>query len=127
MLNALAAFLPTRHRVVVIEDTAELQLCERNLVSLEARRAQVDLPAVTIRDPLAPTLRLRPDRIVVGEVRGGEVFDLRQALNTGHAGWLSTIHANSAVQALAWLASRVVQSSVGLAVSSGPLPNRRRD
>ena len=114
LLNALAAFLPTHHRVVVIEDTAELQLRQRNLVSLEARRAQVDLPAVTIRDLLRATLRLRPDRIVVGEVRGGEAFDLLQALNTGHAGSLSTIHANSAVQALARLASCVVQSGVEL-------------
>lgn len=114
LLNALAAFLPTHHRVVVIEDTAELQLGQRNLVSLEARRAQADLPAVTIRDLLRATLRLRPDRIVVGEVRGGEAFDLLQALNTGHAGSLSTIHANSAVQALARLASCVVQSGVEL-------------
>jgi pilus assembly protein CpaF len=86
LLNALAAFLPKRTRVVLIEDTAELQLRQRNLVSLEARRAQVDLPAVTIRDLLRATLRLRPDRILVGEVRGGEAFDLLQALNTGHAG-----------------------------------------
>jgi pilus assembly protein CpaF len=114
LLNALAAFLPTRHRVVVIEDTAELQLCQRNLVSLEARRAQVDLPAVTIRDLLRASLRLRPDRILVGEVRGGEAFDLLQALNTGHAGSLSTIHANSAMQALTRLASCVVQSGVEL-------------
>ncbi len=114
LLNALAAFLPTHQRVVVIEDTAELQLGQRNLVSLEARRAQVDLPAVTIRDLLRATLRLRPDRIVVGEVRGGEAFDLLQALNTGHAGSLSTIHANSALQALTRLASCVVQSGVEL-------------
>jgi pilus assembly protein CpaF len=114
LLNALAAFLPTGQRVVVIEDTAELQLSQPNLVSLEARRAQVDLPAVTIRELLRATMRLRPDRIVVGEVRGGEAFDLLQALNTGHAGSLSTIHANSAAQALVRLASCVVQSGVDL-------------
>jgi pilus assembly protein CpaF len=114
LLNALAAFLPAVHRVIVIEDTAELQLDQRNLVRLEARRAQVDLPAVTIRDLLRATLRLRPDRILVGEVRGGEAFDLLQALNTGHSGSLSTIHANSASQALARLASCVVQSAVEL-------------
>lgn len=114
LLNALAAFLPKGHRVVVIEDTAELQLNQPNLVSLEARRAQVDLPAVTIRELLRATMRLRPDRIVVGEVRGGEAFDLLQALNTGHAGSLSTIHANSAAQALVRLASCVVQSGVEL-------------
>ncbi|HEY6358444.1 MAG TPA: ATPase, T2SS/T4P/T4SS family [Vicinamibacterales bacterium] len=112
LLNALAAFLPTRTRVVLIEDTAELQLNQRNLVSLEARRAQVDLPPVTIRDLLRATLRLRPDRIVVGEVRGGEAFDLLQALNTGHAGSLSTIHSNSADQALVRLAACIAESRV---------------
>ena len=114
LLNALAAFLPKRNRVVLIEDTAELQLSQRNLVSLEARRAQVDLPAVTIRDLLRATLRLRPDRILVGEVRGGEAFDLLQALNTGHAGSLSTIHANSAAQALVRFAACVAESRVEL-------------
>ena len=114
LLNALAAYLPKEQRVVVIEDTAELQLNQPNLVSLEARRAQVDLPAVTIRELLRATMRLRPDRIVVGEVRGSEAFDLLQALNTGHAGSLSTIHANSASQALVRLASCVVQSGVEL-------------
>ena len=72
------------------------------------------LPAVTIRDLLKATLRHRPDRIIVGEVRGGEAFDLLQALNTGHAGSLATIHANSAEQALARFASCVVQSGVEL-------------
>jgi pilus assembly protein CpaF len=112
LLNALAAFLPTAERVVVIEDTAELQIVRPNVVRFEARREQPDLPAVTIRDLLRATLRHRPDRVVLGEVRGGEAFDLLQALNTGHAGTLSTIHANSATQALARLASCVVQSGV---------------
>ena len=114
LLNALAAFLPADDRVVLIEDTAELQIDSPNLVRFEARRAQGDLPAVTIRDLLRATLRHRPDRIIVGEVRGGEAFDLLQALNTGHAGSLSTIHANSAEQALARFASCVVQSGVEL-------------
>jgi pilus assembly protein CpaF len=98
--------------VVVIEDTAELQIARDNVVRFEARREQPDLSAVTIRDLLRATLRHRPDRVVLGEVRGGEAFDLLQALNTGHAGTLSTIHANSATQALARLASCVVQSGV---------------
>src|SRR4030095_2929802 len=85
-----------------------------NLVRFEARRDQPDAPAVTIRDLLRATLRHRPDRIIVGEVRGGEAFDLLQALNTGHAGTLSTIHANSAEQALARLASCVLQSGIEL-------------
>ena len=114
LLNALATFLPVDDRVVLIEDTAELQFDRPNLVRFEARREQVGLPAVSIRDLLRATLRHRPDRIIVGEVRGGEAFDLLQALNTGHSGSLSTIHANSAEQALARLASCVVQSGVEL-------------
>lgn len=114
LLNALAAFLPPSDRVVLIEDTAELQIERPNLVRFEARRAQSDLPGVTIRDLLRATLRHRPDRIIVGEVRGGEAFDLLQALNTGHAGTLCTIHANSAAQALVRLSSCVIQSGVEL-------------
>jgi pilus assembly protein CpaF len=114
LLNALAAFLPASERVVDIEDTAELHVDKPNVVRFEARRAQRDLPAVTIRDLLKATLRHRPDRVIVGEVRGGEAYDLLQALNTGHAGTLSTIHANSAAQALARLASCVLQAGVEL-------------
>jgi len=114
LLNALAAFLPAGDRVIIIEDTAELRLDRPNVVRFEARRAQRDLPAVTIRDLLRATLRHRPDRIIVGEVRGGEAYDLLQALNTGHAGTLSTIHANSAQQALARLTSCVLQAGVEL-------------
>jgi pilus assembly protein CpaF len=112
LLNALIAFLPATERIVVIEDTAELQVEKPDVVRFEARRAQRDLPAVTIRDLLKATLRHRPDRVVVGEVRGGEAYDLLQALNTGHAGSLSTIHSNSATQALARLASCVMQAGV---------------
>jgi len=114
LLNALVAGLPSDDRLVVIEDTAELQLEAPNLVRFEARRAQPDVPAVTIRDLVRATLRHRPDRILVGEVRGGEAFDLLQALNTGHSGTLSTIHANSAEQALRRFTSCVLQSSVDL-------------
>jgi pilus assembly protein CpaF len=114
LLNALAAFLPPTDRVVLIEDTAELQVDQPNLVRFEARREQAGAPAVTIRDLLRATLRHRPDRIILGEVRGGEAFDLLQALNTGHSGTLSTIHANSADQALARFSSCVVQSGVEL-------------
>ena len=98
----------------MIEDTPELQLAHRNLVRLEARRAQRDRPAVTIRDLLRAALRHRPDRIIVGEVRGGEAYDLLEALNTGHAGSLSTIHANSAAQTVNRFASCVIQSGVDL-------------
>jgi pilus assembly protein CpaF len=112
LLNALSEFLPADERIVVIEDTAELRVEKPNVVRFEARRAQRELPAVTIRDLLRATLRHRPDRIVVGEVRGGEAYDLLQALNSGHAGSLSTIHSNSAQQALARLASCVMQAGV---------------
>jgi pilus assembly protein CpaF len=114
LLNALATFLPCSDRIVIIEETAELQVDKPNVVRFEARRAQSSLPAVTIRDLLKATLRHRPDRIIVGEVRGGEAYDLLQALNTGHAGTLSTIHANSAAQALARLASCVLQAGMDL-------------
>jgi pilus assembly protein CpaF len=100
--------------VIVIEDTAELRLAQANVVRFEARRAQSDAAAVTIRDLLRAALRHRPDRMVVGEVRGGEAFDLLQALNTGHGGSLSTIHSNSAGQALDRFASCVLQSGVEL-------------
>ena len=114
LLNALARLLPDSDRIVVIEDTAELQFTHPNLVRFEARREQPDAKAVTIRDLLKATLRHRPDRVIVGEVRGGEAFDLLQALNTGHSGSLSTIHANSAEHALARFASCVLQSGIEL-------------
>jgi pilus assembly protein CpaF len=114
MLNALASFIDTEDRIVVIEDTAELHLEQPNLVRFEARREQPGSPAVTIRDLVKATLRHRPDRILLGEVRGAEAFDLLQALNTGHSGTLATIHANSAHQSITRLASCVLQSDVQL-------------
>lgn len=114
LLNALAAELPEDQRAVVVEETAELRLALPNVLRLEARRAQADRPAVTVRDLLRATLRHRPDRILVGEVRGGEAFDLLQALNTGHAGSLCTIHASSAHQALSRFTSCVLQAGVDL-------------
>ena len=114
LLNAIAAFIPDDDRLVLIEDTAEMQVDKPNIVRFEARREQPDLPAVMIRDLVRAALRHRPDRIILGEVRGGEAFDLLQALNTGHSGTLSTIHANSAAQALNRLASCVLQSGVEL-------------
>jgi pilus assembly protein CpaF len=112
LLNALTAFVPAAERIVVVEDTAELQVERPNVVRFEARRAQRELPAITIRDLLKATLRHRPDRVVVGEVRGAEAYDLLQALNTGHEGSLSTINANSAPQAFARLASCVMQAGI---------------
>ena len=114
LLTALAAFISGQDRVVLIEDTSEVQMHKPNLVRFEARREQSGLPAVTIRDLLRATLRHRPDRIILGEVRGGEAFDLLQALNTGHSGTLSTIHANSAAQALSRFTSCILESGVEL-------------
>ena len=120
LLNALAATIPATDRIVLIEETSEILIDKPNLVRFEARRLQqplgqeAPLPAVTIADLLRATLRHRPDRILVGEVRGAEAFDLLQALNTGHQGAISTIHANSASQALARLAHCVVAANVGL-------------
>jgi pilus assembly protein CpaF len=122
LLNALAAYIPPDARLILIEDTSEIRIETDNLIRLEARRELPGLPAVTIRDLLRASLRHRPDRIILGEVRGGEAFDLLQALNTGHSGTLSTIHANSAEQAIARFTSCVLESGVELpyaAVRSG--------
>jgi pilus assembly protein CpaF len=114
LLTALAAYISDQDRIVLIEDTSEVQMIKPNLVRFEARREQPGVPAVTIRDLLRATLRHRPDRIILGEVRGGEAFDLLQALNTGHSGTLSTIHANSAAQSLSRFTSCVLQSGIEL-------------
>jgi len=110
----LARFIPPDERILLIEDTAEIRLRHQNLVRFEARREQRGVPAVSIRDLLKASLRHRPDRILLGEIRGGEAFDLLQLLNTGHSGTLSTIHANSAKQGLARFTSCVLQSGIDL-------------
>jgi len=115
LLNILADFIPDEDRLLVIEDTAEIHIRKPNLVRFEARREQgPKIPAVTIRDLLKASLRHRPERTILGEIRGEEAFDLLQALNTGHSGSLSTIHANSASQALSRLANCVLQSGIEL-------------
>jgi pilus assembly protein CpaF len=114
LLNILGKFIGDDERILLIEDTAEIQLGQPNLVRFEARQAQNGLPAVAIRDLLKASLRHRPDRIILGEIRGGEAFDLLQLLNTGHSGTLSTIHANSAKQGLSRFTSCVLQSGIEL-------------
>jgi pilus assembly protein CpaF len=114
LLNILGKFIPEDERILLIEDTAEIQMVQPNLVRFEARQAQNGIPAVAIRDLLRAALRHRPDRIILGEIRGGAAFDLLQLLNTGHSGTLSTIHANSARQGLARFTSCVLQSGVDL-------------
>jgi len=112
LLTALGKFIPADERILLIEDTAEIQLAHENLVRFEARREQNGAPAVSIRDLLKAALRHRPDRILLGEIRSGEAFDLLQLLNTGHSGTISTIHASSAKQGLSRFASCVLQSGV---------------
>ena len=112
MLGVLAGEIPDQDRIVVIEDTAEIHLTKPNLVRFEARQAQPGSPGVTVRELLKATLRHRPDRIILGEIRGGEAFDLLQLLNTGHSGTISTVHANSAQQALARFANCVLESGI---------------
>jgi pilus assembly protein CpaF len=115
LLNALSSFIASGERVVTIEDAAELRLQQPHVVRLESRPASVEgRGEVTIRDLLRNALRMRPDRIVIGEVRGAEALDLLTALNTGHRGALSTVHANSAADALRRLETLALMAGVGL-------------
>jgi pilus assembly protein CpaF len=115
MLNALSGFVSAGERLVTIEDAAELRLQRRHVVRLESRPAGVEgRGEVTIRDLLRNALRMRPDRIVIGEVRGAEALDLLTALNTGHRGALSTVHANSPADALARLETLALMAGLGL-------------
>ncbi len=112
LLQALAGLIPDDERIVVIEDTTEIQLGAPNLLQMEAR--ELGESGLTIRDLVKASLRHRPDRLLLGEVRGGEAADLIQALNTGHGGSLSTIHANDAESALSRLASCALQGADGM-------------
>ncbi len=115
-LNALSNYIPKDERVITIEDSAELQIeGVENLVSLETRNANASgAGQITIRDLIKSSLRMRPERIIVGEVRGGEALDMLQAMNTGHDGSLSTGHANSTQDMLSRLETMVLQGSSGL-------------
>ena len=115
-LNALSNYIPKDERVITIEDSAELQIVGvENLVSLETRNANTSgAGQITIRDLIKSSLRMRPERIVVGEVRGGEALDMLQAMNTGHDGSLSTGHANSTEDMLSRLETMVLQGAAGL-------------
>jgi pilus assembly protein CpaF len=115
LLNALSSFIAAGERVVTIEDAAELRLQQPHVVRLESRPASVEGQGeVTVRDLLRNALRMRPDRIVIGEVRGAEALDLLSALNTGHDGALSTVHANSPVDALGRLETLALMAGLGL-------------
>ena len=119
LLNVLSAFIPHDERIVTIEDAAELKLMQDHVVSLESRPANLEgTGAITIRDLVKNALRMRPDRIGVGEVRGGETLDMLQAMNTGHDGSLTTAHANSARDALARIETMVMMSGMELPVTA---------
>ena len=115
VLNALSSFIPEGERVLVIEDATELQLQQKHVVPFETRKADKNGQGeVTIRDLIRSALRLRPDRIVIGEIRGGEALDLLQALNTGHAGSMSTIHANSPIDCLSRIETCALLSGIDI-------------
>lgn len=115
LLNVLSGFLPNSERIITIEDAAELQLHQEHLVRLESRPPNIEgKGAITIRDLVRNSLRMRPDRIVVGECRGGEALDMLQAMNTGHDGSLTTIHANSPRDALSRLETLVLMAGFDL-------------
>jgi pilus assembly protein CpaF len=115
LLNAMSSLIDPGERVVTIEDTAELQLRQPHVIPLETRPANVEGKGeVTARDLVRNALRMRPDRIIVGEVRGGEAFDMMQAMNTGHNGSMSTVHANTARDALARIENMVMMANVNL-------------
>jgi pilus assembly protein CpaF len=118
LLGVLSSFVPPEERLITIEDAAELRLAQPHVIGLESRPATVEgRGEVTVRDLVRNALRMRPDRIVVGEVRGGEALDMLQAMNTGHDGSLSTAHANSARHALWRLETMALMSDVDLPVA----------
>jgi pilus assembly protein CpaF len=115
LLNALSASISDDERIVSIEDAAELQLKQRHVLRLESRPSNIEGEgAVTIRELVRNSLRMRPDRIIVGEVRGPETLDMLQAMNTGHEGSLATVHANSAEDAIVRLETLASMSDVGI-------------
>jgi pilus assembly protein CpaF len=118
LLGVLSSFVSTQERVITIEDAAELRLAQPHVIGLEARPATVEgRGEVRVRELVRNALRMRPDRIVVGEVRGGEALDMLQAMNTGHDGSLSTAHANSARHALWRLETMALMSDVDLPIA----------
>jgi pilus assembly protein CpaF len=142
LLNTLSRFIPDSERVVTIEDTAELELQQPHVAKLETVSADADGEgAITMRDLVHNSLRMRPDRIIVGECRGGEVLDMLQALSTGHDGSLTTVHANSAREAATrielmiglagvdtpvWALRKLIASSVNVIVQVARLPGGKR-
>ena len=116
-LNVLSSFIPENERIVTIEDAAELKLQQTHVVTLESRPANIEGSGqITIRDLVKNALRMRPDRIIVGEVRSGEALDMLQAMNTGHDGSLTTAHANTPRDALSRLETMVLMAGFEMPV-----------
>jgi pilus assembly protein CpaF len=141
MLNAMSSFIPSKERIVTVEDTAELKMHQEHVVTLETRPANVEgRGAYTARDLVKNALRMRPDRLIVGECRGGEALDMLQAMNTGHDGSMTTVHANSATEVIERLEllvlmavelpvtaiHRQIASALDLIVQLARLPDGRR-
>lgn len=119
LLNILSSFIPDNERIITIEDAAELKLEKEHVISLETRVTNYDNEGeITIRDLVINALRMRPDRIIVGEVRGKEAFDMLQAMNTGHEGSLTTLHANGAKDALNRLETMVLMSGLDIPIKA---------
>jgi len=119
LLNVLSSFIPANERIVTIEDAVELQLMQEHVVQLESRPPNIEGKGqITIRDLVRNSLRMRPDRIIVGEVRGGEALDMLQAMNTGHDGSLGTVHANTPRDVLSRLETMVLMSGMELPISA---------
>ncbi len=118
LLGVLSSFIPAEERLITIEDVAELRLPQPHVVALEARPPNVDgVGEVTVRSLVRNALRMRPDRIIVGEVRGGEAIDMLQAMNTGHEGSMSTAHANTSIDLLSRLETMALMSDLDLPVT----------
>ena len=117
LLNILSSFIPEKERIITIEDAAELRLSQPHVITLETRTTNYEKSGeITIRDLVRNSLRMRPDRIIVGEVRGKEAFDMLQAMNTGHEGSLTTLHANGNLDALHRLETMVLMANIDLPV-----------
>jgi pilus assembly protein CpaF len=142
LLNALSRYIPSSERLVTIEDTAELELQQPHVAKMESQPADLKgAGEVTMRDLVRNALRMRPDRIIVGECRGAEAMDMLQAMNTGHDGSMTTVHANSTREALTrvelminfggleipvWAIRKVIQSSINLVIQVARLPDGKR-
>ncbi len=119
LLNTLSAFIDNHERVITIEDASELRLKQKHVISLETKNSNYDkAKEITIRDLVINALRMRPDRIIVGEVRGKEAFDMLQAMNTGHDGSITTMHANSPIDALHRLETMVLMSGIEIPIKA---------